>query len=335
MSRKFSKYNDASGLCFRLNFYICMTSSNKSFYIMKKAAIVSLLISFSVLFNSCQETGKEVESFSFAFITDIHIMPEKQAVEGFRKAVDDINVMKPDFVITGGDLIMDAPRVSYERADSLYNIYTSEVLNFEMPVYNTIGNHEIFGIYKESNTPPDHPEYGFKMYEKRIGERYYSFDYKGWHFILLNSIQYKDHKYYGMIDEKQMEWIKRDLLNVDPQTPIVISTHIPFITVFTQYLFGEYAPDYRGLIVENTRDVLDLFVGHNLMLVLQGHLHYLEYIELDGISFITGGAVSARWWEGPNHNTEEGYLMVYAEGDDFTWEYVDYDWDAVEMSDSY
>jgi 3',5'-cyclic AMP phosphodiesterase CpdA len=302
---------------------------------MKKATIIILLITFSILFYACQETQKEVESFSFAFITDIHIMPEKQAVEGFRKSVDDINAMNPDFVITGGDLIMDALRVSYGRADSLYNIYTSEVLNFEMPVYNTIGNHEIFGIYEQSKTSPDHPEYGYKMYEKRIGERYYSFDHKGWHFIILNSIQYKDQKYYGMIDEKQMEWMKRDLLEVDPQTPIVISTHIPFITVFTQYLFGEYAPDYHGLIVENTRDVLDLFMGHNLKLVLQGHLHYLEYIELDGISFITGGAISARWWEGPNHNTEEGYLMLYAEGDDFTWEYVDYEWDALQTPDPY
>lgn len=302
---------------------------------MKKAVLLSLL-SFSLIVNSCVNNAEqEIEKFSFAFITDIHVKPELKATEGFRKAIADVNEQKPDFVITGGDLIMDALAVTYERADSLYDIYTGEILAFEMPVYNTMGNHEVFGIYKKSNTSPDHPEYGYKMYEKRIGETYYSFDYKGWHFIVLNSIQFEDYKYYGKIDKKQMEWIKIDLLDVDPKTPIVITTHIPFITVYTQYLFGEYAPDYKGLVVENTRDVLDLFAGHNLKLVLQGHLHYLEYIELYGTTFMTGGAVSARWWKGPNHDTEEGYIMLYVEGDDFTWEYVDYGWEAEETTELY
>ena len=81
------------------------------------------------------------------------------------------------------------------------------------------------------------------------------------------------------------------LLDVPPQTPIVISTHIPFITVFTQILYGEYAPDHHGLVVENAREVLDLFEGHNLRIVLQGHLHYLEDIEVYGTHFITVGGV--------------------------------------------
>jgi len=232
-------------------------------------------------------------------------------------------------VITGGDLVMDVLGVGYERADSLYTLYDSLSKKFDMPVYNTIGNHEVFGIYEKSGISQDHSDYKFGMYEKWFGETYYSFDKQGWHFIVLNSVMETDDRHYiGMISEEQMEWIRIDLLDVDPQTPIVISTHIPFITVFTQILFGEYAPEYHGLVVENSRDVLNLFAGHKLKLVLQGHLHYLEDIKVDGIQFISVGAVSARWWNGPNHEVEEGFLMVHTHGDDFCWEYVDYGWEV-------
>jgi len=259
------------------------------------------------------------------------VQHENKAAEGFRAAIQKVNSLDPEFVITGGDLIMDALGVSYERADSLYNLYEELSEEFIMPVYNTLGNHEVFGIYEKSGVEPGHPEYRYGMYEKRLGDAYYSFDYKGWHFMVLNSvIETEERRYIGMIDDDQIEWIKRDLLDVDPATPIVISTHIPFITVFTQVLYGEYAPDYHGLVVENAKDVLDLFVGHKLKLVLQGHLHYLEDIEVNGVHYITGGAVSARWWNGPNHGVEEGFLMIQTKGDDFCWEYIDYGWEVEE-----
>ncbi len=299
---------------------------------MKKLSVLIILAFIAFSFSSCEQKQAEPQqekAFKFAFLTDIHVQPERQATEGLRAAVAAVNNLKPDFTITGGDLIMDALGVGYDRADSLYDIYIQETSALEMPVYNTIGNHELFGIYEKSGISPDHPEYKYGMYEQRLGKTYYSFDYEGWHFMVLNSIiETEERRYIGMIDEEQMEWISNDLMEVAPETPVVISTHIPFITVFTQVLYGEYAPDYHGLVVENARQVLDLFQGHNLKLVLQGHLHYLEDIEVAGVHYITAGAVSARWWNGPNHGVEEGFLMVNVRGDDFEWEYVDYGWNA-------
>jgi len=292
-------------------------------------AIFTILAALTIFSCSQPQTNSCDDGFSFAFMTDIHLQPEQNATEGFRAAITEVNALKPDFVITGGDLIMDALGVSYNRADSLYTLYNEAIEDFNMPVYNTIGNHEVFGIYEKSGISPDHAEYRYGMFQKQIGETYYSFDQNGWHFIVLNSVmETEDRHYIGMIDDDQMDWISKDLLEVDPKTPIVISTHIPFITVFTQILYGEYAPDYHGLVVENSRQVLDLFTSHNLKLVLQGHLHYLEDIEVNGTHFITVGAVSGRWWNGPNQGVEEGFLMVHAKDDDFCWEYVDYSWEV-------
>lgn len=287
--------------------------------------VVVLILSL----NGCtNKDSKRVDSsFSFVFMTDIHLQPEKDAVTGFKKAVDNINVLKPDFVISGGDLIMDALGQKYTRADSLYNLYQETASLLEMPLYNTMGNHEIFGIYKSSDAQISDPEYGEKMFEQRIGKSYYSFDHKGWKFFVINSIEITDNKgYTGLVDSIQFEWIKKELELTDPSTPIVISTHMPFITAFTQKYYGSTIPNGESLVVANSKEVIDLFSDHNLKLVLQGHLHTMEDIYIDGIHFITGGAVSGAWWTGPNQGYEEGFILVKSEGSQFTWEYVDYGW---------
>lgn len=294
--------------------------------------IFALIIMGTALL-SCKQDAKEIpgpNDFSFAFMTDIHVQPERNAEAGFRKAIDTVNKINPDFVITGGDLIMDALGQTYGRSDSLYKIYVNMTEEFEMPVYNTIGNHEIFGIYDGSGVPKDHPEYGDKMYENRLTDRYYSFDHKGWHFIILDGIEdTKKSRYIGMVDQEQMDWIREELTKLDKSTPIVISTHIPLMTVFSQVYYNATHPNDSGLVVSNAKEVIDLFNEHNLKLVLQGHLHTVEDIYVNGTHYVTGGAVSGAWWTGPHYNYEEGFVMVHVKGDEFDWEYVDYLWEVI------
>ena len=86
--------------------------------------VVSItLISCKIFPQSLQD--EKQSSFSFVFCTDIHVEPERNAVQGFTQAIDTINKLNPAFVITGGDLIMDALGQSYGRADSLYNIISA------------------------------------------------------------------------------------------------------------------------------------------------------------------------------------------------------------------
>jgi 3',5'-cyclic AMP phosphodiesterase CpdA len=301
----------------------------KNFYL---AGLVCLLC-FCQIRDKDIPAGTGIPEFSFAYLTDIHLQPELGAVEGFQKSIEKVNELNPDFVITGGDLIMDALGVSFERADSLYDMYLEQMEGFNMPVYNTLGNHEIYGLYEESGSDTTHEEYGKKMYEKRLGERYYSFDHKGWHFMILDAVgMTPERKYIGHIDEAQIEWIKSDLEKLDPDMPIVVSVHIPFITSYTQITRGTTAASGPGTVITNGTDVLRLFLPYNLKLVLQGHLHFLEDIYVNNqIHFITGGAVSGRWWKGPpSAEVEEGFLMVKAGEDQFQWEYIDYGWDVVE-----
>jgi 3',5'-cyclic-AMP phosphodiesterase len=295
---------------------------------MKKTAVLKniiLLLSISIILSCTRKPSGE--SFTFAFMTDVHLTFERNAVPGFNQAIKSVNDLKPDFVIMGGDLIMDALGQRYSLADSLYNLYSGSVKNFRMPVFNTMGNHEIYGIYSKSGADTLNPEYGEKMFEKRFGKSYSSFIHKGWKFMIINSIEdTKKDGYIGRIDDVQIEWIKNELKTTDPQMPIVISTHIPFITASTQKNVGTTVGNDSSTVIYNGKDVLDLFKGHNLKLVLQGHLHSVEDVYIDGIHFITGGAVSAAWWEGPNQGMEEGYMLISVKNNEISWKYIDYGW---------
>nr|NQU90394.1 hypothetical protein [Bacteroidota bacterium] len=83
-----------------------------------------LFVLFYLFLTGCiNQSGKgELNQFSFAFITDIHLQPERNATEGFVQAIGELNALKPDFVITGGDLIMYALGQTWGRADSLYKL---------------------------------------------------------------------------------------------------------------------------------------------------------------------------------------------------------------------
>ncbi|MBK7106827.1 MAG: metallophosphoesterase [Ignavibacteriae bacterium] len=269
------------------------------------------------------------EEFTFVFATDIHIQKERNADKGFTKAIEEINKLNPDFVITGGDLVMDALGANFNRADSQYNLYNETIKLLNAPLFNTIGNHEIFGWYKKSNVDRSHPEFGKKMYQNRIGKLYYSFIHKGVKFIILDSIEEvaEENGYYGFINSEQIEWLKKELSETEKTMPIIISTHIPLYTMFAQMANGSMAACDRGLVIENSKEVLELLKEHNLKLILQGHLHVFEDLNImNRFRIITGGAVSARWWQGPNQGMEEGFLIVKVKKDKIESEYFDYGW---------
>src|SRR5205814_6975511 len=99
-----------------------------------------------------------------------------------------------------------------QRALSLFDLYDKTEQDLGLKVHHTIGNHDVFGIYKQSGVPADDPLYGKKLFEDRFGKRFYSFDHKGHHFVVLDSIGITDdNAYEGRIDAGQLACLKSDL----------------------------------------------------------------------------------------------------------------------------
>lgn len=280
--------------------------------------IVGLLISSQ--FVKAKETPSE--KFSFAFLTDLHLNFNQwsNSFEGFKMVRNSVDTSGVDFVLTGGDNVdIDVLKDNrYEDAVNLYTQYRDAIDQSVLPWYLTIGNHDRYWHDSEAES-----DYGEDMFRSFFGDTYYSFDHKGWKFIVLNTAEVCDGQY--CVSPEQEAWLLDLLASTPTDQPIVLSVHVPFLSLYYPVLEGRYT-DKDTFI--NQKPIFDLFAEFNLKLVLQGHQHLYEEIKVKGVQFITAGAVSATWWSGPFHGTEEGYLKVDIDGEDFTWEYVDYGWEV-------
>lgn len=232
-----------------------------------------------------------------------------------------------DFAIQGGDHIFDGLGVDIARSESLYDLYAATEKSLRMPVHHVIGNHDAVGVYEKSGIAPADPRQGKRTYERRVGKTYYSFDHKGYHFIVLDSIQLTDDRSWEAgIDSPQLAWLAEDLKHLAPGTPIVVAVHCPLTTGAMAYSAHDMSkpPKYQQAYVANAYEVIALLTQYNVLVVLQGHIHINETVLYKGIPFVTCGAVSGDWWHGAHWGTPEGYTVVTLRDGKATWHYETY-----------
>lgn len=286
-------------------------------------------ITLSIVLGSCTQTLKDEsntapkEKFTFAFFTDVHLNKDNHGNgnEGLRMALNDAKNRKVDMIIFGGDNTdTDALGDAEQTADSLHARFKEIVDECGIPAYFTIGNHD---RYYRHNGETD--TLGFKLFQKRFGETYQSFTHEGVHFITLNSLYPSDKGAYS-VNVGQLEWLKKDLEQTGTDTPIVVSLHVPMLSLYYPVVEG----NFKGLdMICNTKEVFEALNPYNVKLILQGHQHIYEQIQERNRWFVTAGAVSAYWWGGAFLETEEGYLLVHVDTDNnFSWEYIDYNWNV-------
>jgi 3',5'-cyclic-AMP phosphodiesterase len=293
------------------------------------------MMSLNVDRTRATERAVAADVFSFVHLTDTHIQPELNAGVGCRKCFEQVATESADFVIHGGDHVFDAMEVGRSRAEMLLSLYIETQRVIGKKVYHTIGNHDCFGIFRTSGVDPQSPGFGKQLYIERFGAPFYSFDHKGIHFVVLDSIGITpDRSYEGRIDPAQIDWLKRDLAALPPGQRIIISTHIPLVTALSCYEPVEWTrTPHNWTNIVNAREVLGILRGYRVVAVLQGHGHVAETITLNGIPFITGGSVCGADWRGSFLGTPEGYMLVTVDGDRVSTRYTTYGFRSVDRRD--
>jgi 3',5'-cyclic AMP phosphodiesterase CpdA len=312
-----------------------MNSDRRKFLKTLAAASAAAALSQAGLFNlsAVASEPQSPGSFDFIFFTDTHIQPELDAAHGCSMAFAKIAVSKVDFAICGGDLVYDAMGVDRMRAMLLFDLYQRIEDSLKMPLHHAIGNHDLFGIFAKSGIAPADPGYGKKMYEDRFGARtYYSFDHKGYHFIVLDSVMpTSDRLWEGRVDDAQLHWLAQDLAALNPSAPVVVVTHVPLITGYLAYgPKPDGTPRYDTVSVANSSDVTALFAQHNVLAVLQGHLHMNELVRFENCQYVCCGAICGNWWHGPRLAFPEGYTVVSLRDGKITWQYKTYGFKSVD-----
>ncbi len=258
------------------------------------------------------------QNFDFIFFTDAHIQPELDAAHGCDMCFHKISTIPADFAIMGGDHVFDALAAPLKRANSLFDLYSRTERILQMPLHRAIGNHDMFGISAASGASVSSADYGKKLYEDRMGKKTYtSFDHKGVHFFILDSVQpTPDRMWESRIDDEQLQWLSEDLKQVGVSTPIIGITHVPMVTAFESYVeLVNLDRKYNTMTVSNAPQILKIMEGYNVLAVLQGHTHVNELVRLKNTQFITSGAVCGNWWRGERMGVPEGFSVVsYKEG---------------------
>ena len=247
--------------------------------------------------------AKKDAAFSFVHITDTHIQPERGAVAGVKKAFAAVKALKekPAFALIGGDIVMDAAAVDRKRTDLIYDLWQTAVADLGIPIYYSVGNHDVYAIGGDAAIPKDNPEWGKAMWQKRTGakNRYDTFDFGGYRFVMLDSVQIAEgNKWWGEIDAEQMTWLDNLLRKTGDKQPVVFLTHIPVLTLFGQYANGTTQALGEGMVVKNGKEFAELIRPYNAKAVFQGHTHVVEACTYLGTQYITGGAVCGEWWKG-------------------------------------
>ncbi|MFO0901238.1 MAG: metallophosphoesterase [Pirellulales bacterium] len=278
-----------------------------------------------------------------AHLTDVHVQPELAAGRGFAAALHAVQQLddKPQLILGGGDAVMDSFGADEARTRLQWDLW-KKVLAGEcsLPSKHCLGNHDVWGWdKKESKCTGEEPLYGKRWALEALGlERpYYSFDQAGWHIVALDSTQ-SDGKggYVARLDEPQYDWLVRDLAAVPRTTPVLLLSHIPLLTVTS---FMELKPNEAGDWVvpggwmhQDFVRLAALFRQHpNVRLCLSGHMHQVDRVDFQGVTYLCSGAVCGDWWKGAYHDCPAGFAVIdlFDDGTHAS-EYVNYGWKPVD-----
>jgi 3',5'-cyclic AMP phosphodiesterase CpdA len=276
--------------------------------------------------------GWAAESFEFAHLTDLHLQPEMRAAEACGMCLEKVARLRPDFVVTGGDLVFDAAETDWRRAELQYDLLEKTLRPLKMPLHHAIGNHDLYGVATKSRVAASAAHFGKKVFEERMGPRYKSFAHKGWQFVMLDSIGTKANgrDFEGWIDAEQIEWLRGGLAARRPRGRLIVVTHVPLVSSVLQ-LVADPWKSAETYLVKNAREVLEVLWPYEPRMVLQGHTHIRERVLYRGCEFVTSGAVCGNWWKGAREGHPEGFGVVRVTGEKLEWRYETYGFSADKM----
>jgi serine/threonine-protein phosphatase CPPED1 len=134
--------------------------------------------------------NNDSDQFTFAVVSD-RTGGHRDKI--FSQAVQRVNLLQPQFVMSVGDLI-EGYTTKEETIKTQWDEFDGYVKKFEMPFFYVPGNHDLTNKTMVTK------------WGERYGKRYYSFTYKGVLFLCLCSENPPD---MGTIDKEQNEWVAK------------------------------------------------------------------------------------------------------------------------------
>jgi len=256
---------------------------------------------------------------------------------GLIRAVAETNLLspKPDFVLFGGDLAQLGNKAELDHGAEM-------LAKLDYKTYMVMGEHDYY---------LDLGEYWSTLF----GPQHYSFDHKGVHFVVLNSVLTYDDWTYNrwptpeqrmlemagldnpngspfMVGEKQRAWLAADLAKISRDTPLVVMSHSPLQKIYKGWNFW----------TDDAEDVQKLLAPFRSVNVIYGHVHQIQYNQIGNISFNSVMATAWPWPYPQSYAQAESHLpkltVQMNRGDPFFerdatgWQFINVDTGRVDLN---
>ena len=311
--------------------------------------------------HSLAVTGEEDGDLTFVVLTDVHVHlrgnsapfsrqsdkgvgPEGEPIF-FQEALEQVNLLRPDFVLMLGDYVRGQRRPGDLLAEC--ELFYRALLELEVPAFLVPGNHDQYvnGID------------GARWYRENIGPTYYSFDLEGCHFTCLNTYQWpfddrvvmnklvfmEPRKWQGQVlgaDDPgdpatyrgQLAWAEGDLAaHQGARLRLVALHHDPYTADGRGFSYVN--PNHFGIFRfggggEGREALLSLAARHHVDMVLGGHLHVDRVGRVpweDGKGETVYSCQSCLYFQGGGwEDSYPGYRLVEVEDGEITgFSYLD------------
>ncbi|MCG2461486.1 metallophosphoesterase [Flavobacteriaceae bacterium F89] len=262
--------------------------------------VASAVTPVTIAANDVRNSNERKKVLRIANITDVHIRPELNAPNRFKKCLEDIKKHEIDFFLNGGDTILaaDYNDIKRNRVTDQWAIWQELRNGFsEYKMYSCLGNHDMWWAAPSKNDSM----YGKDYVVKQLGipKRYYSFDKVGWHFIVLDS----NNENAGSLDYEQRIWLENDLDKLPAGTPILIMSHYPILGVSTIPYGGNHT---------DSKYITKIFYKHpdKKINCISGHMHLLDNAVYNNVNYFCNGSLSGFWWgEGDKESAGKGWYQ--------------------------
>lgn len=275
------------------------------------------------------------ENFQFAVIGDRTGGSDPGGI--FERAMDQLNLLQPEFVINVGDLV-EGYTEDKAKANAMWDESEGIIKKLEMPFFYVVGNHDMGN------------ETMREVWIQRRGAAYYYFLYHDVLFLVFNS-EDPSNPIPRDIGEKTIAFKKLQkenpaaaqkmlaefMASLDSyKVPMVMSDQQ--INYFRKVLADHpsvrwtfaflHQPDWEHPKAGKALQAIEQMLQGRPYTVIAGHLHYYEYTKRNGRDYITMGPVGASWHKnGPGNVDHILWITMKKNGPEIAQITLDGIWD--------
>lgn len=282
-----------------------------------------------------KKVSSSQDSYTLLFMGDMHLANRSADLQQFAAFAADAKALMASrpgqrfYAVTLGDMSWDTYWT--KNGFSLPNYRSTIAKTFtEMPVYQTMGNHD----HDPASAGADNAPVG--IFTAQIAPAWYSFNIGRCHFVVMDNIDTSAYtgngtsSYTERLYGRQLDWLQADLSHVPTSTPVFVIMHAN--------VFSYSGTNGFSLKGTNTRyaDLLNILAPYTAHIVT-GHTHQAHRVT--PADAVAGGrqlyehniaAVCGDWWysgyytPGSNISTDGtpyGYGVWEVNGTDIRWKY--------------